>query len=314
MKRAFQTLAIILLGIYLWNASWLAPKPDGKAELFLHRGYHQIYSRENLERDDCTATRIKPPVHDYLENTIPSIRASFDAGMDAVEIDIHPTTDGEFVVFHDWTLECRTDGEGITREKDLAYLQSLDVGYGYTADGGTSYPFRGKFVGAMPSLKEVLETFPDQKFLINFKSRDANEATLLDEYFTQYGLSREHLSFYGDAAPIDALHALWPENYSFSKAAVKSCTIRYAIYGWTGIVPKACKGKTIIAPLNYRYLLWGWPNRFLARMDKAGVNVFLIGYIDRKGFWGLKKKSELKKIPEEFNGIIWLENWPLLED
>ncbi len=58
-----------------------------------------------------------PPTHGYLENTIASMQASFEAGADIVELDVHPTTDGRFAVFHDWTLDCRTDGHGVTRER-----------------------------------------------------------------------------------------------------------------------------------------------------------------------------------------------------
>ncbi len=72
------------------------------------------------------------------------MHAAFDAGADIVEFDVHPTTDGHFAVFHDWTLDCRTDGKGVTREHTLAELKKLDAGYGYTADGGKTYPLRGK--------------------------------------------------------------------------------------------------------------------------------------------------------------------------
>jgi len=83
------------------------------------------------------------------------------------------------VVFHDWMLDCRTESKGVTREHSLAALKKLDIGYGYTADGGKSFPFRGKGVGLMPSLDEVLETFPNRRFLINIKSNDASEGTSL---------------------------------------------------------------------------------------------------------------------------------------
>ncbi len=63
----------------------------------------------------------------------------------------------------------------MTREKTLAELKALDIGYGYTADGGNTFPFRGQGVGLMPSLDEVLARFPDKRFLINIKSKDANE-------------------------------------------------------------------------------------------------------------------------------------------
>ncbi len=58
-----------------------------------------------------------------------------------VEIDVAPTKDGKMVLFHDWTVDCRTNGKGETRDLTLAELKALDIGYGYTADGGKTYPF-----------------------------------------------------------------------------------------------------------------------------------------------------------------------------
>jgi glycerophosphoryl diester phosphodiesterase len=87
-----------------------------------------------------------PPTHGYLENTNPSMDASFRAGADIVEFDIHPTTDGKLAVFHDWTVDCRTDGKGVTREHSLAELKRLDIGHGHTADGGKTFPFRGNVI------------------------------------------------------------------------------------------------------------------------------------------------------------------------
>src|SRR4051812_50073994 len=113
-----------------------------------------------------------PSGYGYLENTIASMQAGFAAGADIVELDVHPTTDGEFALFHDWTLDCRTDGHGVTREHSMAYLKKLDIGYGDTADGGKSFPFRGK---RMPTLAEVLEAFPQGRLLINVKSRRSEE-------------------------------------------------------------------------------------------------------------------------------------------
>jgi glycerophosphoryl diester phosphodiesterase len=43
----------------------------------------------------------------------------------------------------------------------MTSLKKLDIGYGYTADGGKTYPFRGKAIGLMPTLTEVLQAFPD---------------------------------------------------------------------------------------------------------------------------------------------------------
>ena len=88
------------------------------------------------------------------------MRAAFDRGANVVEFDIHPTTDGRFAVFHDRTLECKTNGSGLTRTHTMEELKRLDIGYGYTFDDGHTYPFRGKGIGLLPSMDEVFQEFP----------------------------------------------------------------------------------------------------------------------------------------------------------
>src|SRR6476619_2769434 len=154
--------SVVFAAIYANNTNHLAAHREGPPVLLAHRGIAQRFDERDLKNDTCTAARMLPPSHDYLENTIASMRASFLAGADIVEFDVHPTTDGQFAVFHDWTLDCRTDGKGVTREHAMAALRQLDIGYGYTADGGRTFPFRGKGGGLMPSLDEVLATFPDK--------------------------------------------------------------------------------------------------------------------------------------------------------
>ena len=153
--------------------------PEGGVQLLAHRGVHQ-----------------------YLENTIESMKKAFAFGADIIEIDIHPTSDGKFAVFHDWTIDCRTEGKGVTREHSLSYLQSLDIGYGYTHDQGKTYPFRGLGVSAMSSLTEVLNTFPTQRILINIKSNSESEAKLIDHFLRKRAeQDRKRLMFYGGEKP-----------------------------------------------------------------------------------------------------------------
>lgn len=163
MRKIWRYLALPLIGfatfVFFNNTSLLAPQRSGKPVLLAHRGIAQRFDPVGVTNDTCTASRMQPPTHGYLENTIASMLASFEAGADIVELDVHPTTDGHFAVFHDWTLDCRTDGHGVTREQSMSFLRTLDIGYGYTADSGKTYPFRGTGVGLMPSLAEVLETF-----------------------------------------------------------------------------------------------------------------------------------------------------------
>jgi len=172
-------VAALAVFVFLNNTDLFASRPDREPILLAHRGIAQRYDPAGVTSDTCAASRILPPKHDYLENTIASMRASFKAGADIVELDIHPTTDGVFAVFHDWALDCRTDGHGITRDHSMADLKKLDIGYGYTADGGKTYPFRGRGVGLMSTLAEALDTFPDRPFLINIKGNDPDEGSKL---------------------------------------------------------------------------------------------------------------------------------------
>ena len=248
-----------------------------------------------------------PPIHDYLENTIPSIRAGFDAGADIVEIDVHPTTDGEFAVFHDWTLDCRTEGHGVTREHAMAELRRLDVGYGYTADGGATFPFRGKGIGLMPSLGEVLATFPDQRLLINVKSRDRSEGEKLAAVLNALpARQRSLIMVYGGDEPIEMVRQLAPGLRTISRATIKSCLLRYIGFGWTGAMPAACNSAIVLVPINVAPWLWGWPDRFLNRMNAANSVVFALGpYSGGEFSTGVDTPDLFARLPARYGGGIW---------
>ena len=266
--------------------------------MLAHRGLAQTYGTEGLTATTCTAARIFPPEHGFIENTLPSMRAAFAAGADIVELDIHPTTDGQFAVFHDWTLDCRTDGRGVTREHSLADLKKLDVGYGYTADGGKTWPFRGKGMGLMPSLDEVLAAFPDKRFLIHIKSNDPAEGRQLAvapaiaaarATAAPDGLWRRAA---GGRGPRQARHR------DDVGATLKRCLIRYFLLGWSGYVPADCERSLLLVPANYAPWLWGWPNRFLNRMDRHRTAVFVIGRHEGEDFSnGIDRAEDLALLP-----------------
>jgi glycerophosphoryl diester phosphodiesterase len=82
------------------------------------------------------------------ENTFASFERAVEIGVDAIEIDVHLTADGEVVVIHDHQLDRTTDGSGVLGEKTLSELKSLDAGK----------HFGDEFTGQrIPTLGEVLE-------------------------------------------------------------------------------------------------------------------------------------------------------------
>lgn len=311
MRRIALIGLVVVLAVasfvYLNNTNLLATPRAGQALLLAHRGLAQTFSPAGVKADTCTATQIRPPEHAFLENTIDSMRAAFAAGAGIVEFDVHRTVDGHFAVFHDWTLDCRTNGRGVTRERTLAELQALDIGYGYTADGGKTFPFRGKGIGLMPSLDEVLAAFPDKRFLIDIKSDDPEEGKALAERLAR--LPREQralLMVHGGERPVAALHARLPDLLTVQRSGLKGCLLRYLALGWSGIVPATCRHSIILVPVNYAHWLWGWPDRFQERMDGVGSPVFVLGPWDGEGFSrGLDTQSEFALLPAGFSGGIW---------
>jgi glycerophosphoryl diester phosphodiesterase len=298
---------IIVIAVFALNTSMLAPTRTGKPVLIAHRGMGQTFHREGLTGTTCTAARIFPPEHPHLEDTIPALNAAFGAGADMVEFDVQPTTDGDFVVFHDWTLDCRTDGKGVTREHSLAELRALDLGYGYTADSGQTFPLRGKGIGLMATLAETLDALPGKRVMINIKSADPGEGTQLAAALAHRPPS-EHANWiiYGDSAPVGAFHAAMPDVRVLAGDRLKQCLLRYFALGWSGYVPDSCRNSVFLVPADYARWLWGFPNRFLARMDSVNTMVVLLGPYDGSGFSsGLDSVDELKLVPAGYDGAIW---------
>lgn len=300
-------IAAAAAGIYLNNTNLLAEHRPRKPVLLAHRGIAQRFDETDLKNDTCTAARMLPPKHNYLENTIRSMQAGFAAGADMVEIDVHPTTDGQFAVFHDWTLDCRTDGHGVTRDHSMADMKKLDLGYGYTADGGKSFPFRGQGIGMMPTLAEVLTTFPDRRFLINVKSRDPSEGEKLAAVLNGLPAARRaDITVYGGDEPIDAVRRLSPDIRTASRKSLKGCLFGYIGYGWSGVLPDACKHRMMLVPINIAPWLWGWPDRFLNRMQDAGTEVFVLGPYRGSDFsTGIDDPAQLAQLPQDYAAGIW---------
>ena len=91
----------------------------------------------------------------------------YDLGFRHFETDLHLSSDGVLVCFHDDHLDRTTDGTGLVSDFTLNEIQALDAGYRHgTSDG---YPFRAQRVG-VPTLEELLLTFPDTSVVLDLKT------------------------------------------------------------------------------------------------------------------------------------------------
>ncbi|MEJ6399326.1 glycerophosphodiester phosphodiesterase family protein [Yoonia sp. 208BN28-4] len=306
-------IALVALAIWFLNTSVFELVPDSQQpRLLAHRGVHQIYVGDDRTADTCRANPVAASNHGLIENTIPSMQAAVAAGADVVELDVHLTTDGILAVFHDWTLECLTDGTGVTHQQDFAYLQSLDLGYGYTSDGET-FALRGT-AGPMPSLRDVLTADLGGQLLINFKSNKAEDAAALDALLRDLpDTTAQVFGAYGGAEPTQAILAARADMRGFDRTTLRSCLIRYAAMGWSGYMPHACRNTLVAVPLDYAPYLWGWPHRFTRRMQAAGSDVILWGPYDGSGFSsGIDDAATLAQVPDHFDGYIWTNRAELI--
>ncbi len=64
------------------------------------------------------------------EDTLLAFERAIALGVDALELDVHLTRDGELAVIHDATLERTTNGAGWVRDHTAAELRRLDAGQG----------------------------------------------------------------------------------------------------------------------------------------------------------------------------------------
>jgi glycerophosphoryl diester phosphodiesterase len=144
------------------------------------------------------------------ENTLAAFEHAAALGVDVLEMDVRATADGEIVVLHDATVDRTTDGRGPVAALTLAELQRLDAGYRWSADGGRTFPFRGKGI-RVPALAEVFARFPEKRMNIEIKPAGPLVAEALCGHIRQTGRSALLLvaSFQEDA--LEAFRGACPE-------------------------------------------------------------------------------------------------------
>ncbi len=82
------------------------------------------------------------------QNTLAAFRNALNFPIDAIELDVHMSHDGRAIVFHDYTVEKLTNGEGNILDLDFDYLRGLNAAAHFP--GGWPEPQQ------IPTLSEVL--------------------------------------------------------------------------------------------------------------------------------------------------------------
>lgn len=300
-------LCIVMIAFIWFNNTSQFYSKDTNYKILAHRGLAQTFDISIVESDTNTAEIIYPPEHPYLENTISSMKAAFDHGADVVELDIKLTKDRQLAVFHDFTLEYRTNGNGKIKDYTMEELKKLDIGYRYTADKGITFPFRGQGIGMMPSLDEVFAAFPNQEFLIHEKDGDMETTKVLwDNYLSEMSKNQlNQITVYGDgdSEGFNYLQSKHSNMKLLTNDRMKNALLKYELIGWTGYIPKELHNMELHLPLNYAKYLWGWPNKFVARMESVNTRVVIV---EGNGKWseGFDTKASLKKFQQVIKDIF----------
>lgn len=102
---------------------------------------------------------------DHRENTLRSFRRAFDAGADAIELDVHGTADGAVVIHHDATTNSRPGESGprvVIATTPLSALREIPI-----PDG------------PIPTLSELLTQTPnDRTVFVEVKAKGIEEAVV----------------------------------------------------------------------------------------------------------------------------------------
>ena len=91
------------------------------------------------------------------ENTLVAFKKAIKIGVDAVELDLHGTADGEVVVIHDSSLDRTTNLRGNVNQAALETIKRADAGGWFAAE------FAGE---PIPTLEEALECIAQETIAV----------------------------------------------------------------------------------------------------------------------------------------------------
>lgn len=89
------------------------------------------------------------------ENTLAAFSTAIEMGVDAIELDVRMTRDGQLVVIHDASVDRTTDGTGAVSSLDLAEIKQLDAGAWFYREGIRIFWDQRQLT--VPVLSEVLD-------------------------------------------------------------------------------------------------------------------------------------------------------------
>ncbi|HVO21828.1 MAG TPA: glycerophosphodiester phosphodiesterase [Anaeromyxobacter sp.] len=182
------------------------------------------------------------------ENTLAAFDRAASLRADAIEIDVRRTRDGAVVIFHDQDTARLLGQPGTVAARTLAELAHLDAGAAFTADGGATFPFRGRGL-SVPTLAEVLRRYPSMRFNVDAKDDDPEMAAALAEVVrSAFAEDRVCVGSFSDRQA-ERLGALLPRCARFLPQEAATCHVLAARAGRSGA---GCPSGFDLADLPFR--------------------------------------------------------------
>ncbi len=205
-----------------------------------------------LDHDGPIAFAHRGGALDFPENSMEAFEASVRLGYRYLETDVHLTSDGVVVAFHDPLLDRATDRDGAIRD-----LSWDDVGAA-----------RVNGVGTIPRLEDLLGSFPEARFNIDPKSDEVLEPLL--SLLQPGGVDRVCIGSFSDARIQRARDRLGPELCT-SMGPLAVVRLKAASFG----VPMAPTAAACVqVPVSFR----GAPivnDRLIAESHRRGLAVHI---------------------------------------
>jgi len=181
------------------------------------------------------------------ENTLESLKAAAEIGVDMLEFDIQQTKDGVLVIMHDETVDRTTDGQGRIDQMTLEQFRELKTKSGYTP----------------PSLDEVLDWLAtnDLGFILDFKLPDPQLAERLVAVIEERGMLDRAVfespvpRVAGQVEKIkpEAVTAIYPKSMPLMLILAEKYNVDQVSYQWIFATP----GQILLAKATHHpVLVW----------------------------------------------------------
>ena len=160
---------------------------------------------------------------DHPENTLAAFQAAIDLGYRYLETDVHVTSDGMLLAFHDETLDRVTDRQGRIRELPWSFVREAKV------DG----------LEPIPRLEEILGEWPEARVNIDVKHETSIEP-LVDTLRRTNSFDRVCVASFSDRR-LARIRQLTAQRVCTALGPREIGQLRIGSFGWpSGTLAGAC--------------------------------------------------------------------------